>query len=162
MHSKKKLAGKVLHISPKKVRFAPGAFNEVVKAITRSDIRGLIAVDKITVAKTSSHSRGRARHLARQKQKGRRAGRGNKKGTKYSIVPRKEQWMMRVRVQRAFLQNLNQRDVLSHEAYRKLYNLIKGGYFRNKRHIKLYITEHQLIQRKDGGVALKAPSTKSI
>ena len=42
MKAKRKLAAKILKISPKKVSFAVEALDEIKKAITRSDIRGLI------------------------------------------------------------------------------------------------------------------------
>jgi len=148
MKHKKRLAGKILKISPHKVRFAPEALEDIQKAITRADLRGLIAVHKITTDQTNLHSRAGARKIKRQKQKGRQKGKGSHKGSKYSIVTKKEQWMSRIRVQRRFLQELRSKGLLSSQQYRSLYGMSKGGYFRNKRHIKLYLTEHQMIQPK--------------
>ena len=48
MKSKKRLAGDILNVSPSKIIFAVDALEEIKKAITRADIRGLIAVKKIT------------------------------------------------------------------------------------------------------------------
>ncbi len=150
MKQKKILAGKILKTSPGKIRIAPGAEGDVVKAITRSDMRGLIAVGKIYEVAHSEQSRGRARHIMEQKKKGRRSGRGTKKGKKYAIVPRKEQWMARIRVQRKFLAEIKEKGLVSKESYKNLYAKSKGGYFRNRRHIKLYITEHDLFLTPEG------------
>ncbi|HLC52507.1 MAG TPA: 50S ribosomal protein L19e [Candidatus Nanoarchaeia archaeon] len=147
MKSKKILAAKILKTSPYKVRFAAGALDDIRKAITRSDMRGLIAVKKVMKAATNEHSRGRARKIASQKRKGRRKGRGSKKGAKYSSVDRKTQWTNKIRIQRKFLSMLRDKGLLNTQNYRALYNKSKGGYFRNRRHIKLYLTEHKLIDQ---------------
>lgn len=148
MNSKKILAGKLLDISPGKVRFAADALEDLQKAITRADLRGLIAMGKITAAGKNYHSRARARAIRIQKRKGRQRGKGSHKGSQYSLVGRKEQWVTRIRVQREFLQELRQKGLLEKKNYRQLYLMSKGGYFRNKRHIKLYLTEHHLLRKK--------------
>ena len=151
MRNKKSLAARILKTSPKKIKFAVDALEEIKKAITKSDLRGLIAVKKITRRPSNEQSRVRARKLADQKKKGRRKGHGSRKGSKYSKVSRKEQWMAKVRVQRQFLKELREKKLLTPHNYRNLYAKSKGGYFRNKRHIKLYITEHHLIEKKQDG-----------
>ncbi len=149
MKNKKLLAGKILSISPYKVKFAIDALEDIKKAITRADLRGLIAIGKISKKGTNEQSRVRARKIAVQKRKGRRSGSGSKKGKKYSIVTRKEKWMAKVRVQRVFLKELREKQLIEVKDYRDLYRKSKGGYFRNKRHIKLYLSEHKLIQTKE-------------
>jgi len=124
------------------------ALEDVKKAITRSDMRGLIAVKKVTVANVNQHSRAGARKVAAQKKKGRQKGKGSKRGKKFSRVSRKEQWMARIRSQRVFLKDLREKQLLTVSDYRSLYRKCKGGYFRNKRHIKLYMTEHSMIKSK--------------
>lgn len=148
MNSKKILAGKILGVSPGKIRFADDALADIQKAITRSDMRGLIAVGKITTLGTNYHSRAGARDIRFQKKKGRQRGKGSHKGSKHSIVGRKEQWIARIRVQREFLSELREKGLLEKKNYRQLYLMSKGGYFRNKRHIKLYLTEHHMLQSK--------------
>lgn len=148
-NSRKKLAAKILNTSPQKVRFETEALGEIQKAITRSDIRGLIAVGKIYKTKANLQSHAHARKMAAQKRKGRRQNRGSKKGKKRSTVSRKQSWMTRIRLQRSFIKELKDKGLLTHQNHRRLYSLSKGGYFRNKRHIKLYITEHNLIPKKE-------------
>ena len=48
MNPKKILAGKLLKISPYKVVFDIEALDDIKKAITRSDMRGLIAIGKVS------------------------------------------------------------------------------------------------------------------
>ena len=148
MKSKKRLAAEILKTSPQKIKFEEAALAEITKAITRSDIRGLIAVGKISEHKYALRSRAGARHRKEQRRKGRQSGKGSKKGSQFSIVDRKTTWINRIRVQRDFLKELRDRKLLSSHNYHSLYNKSKGGYFRNKRHIKLYLTEHNLIERK--------------
>lgn len=147
MNSKKKLAAKILKTSPKKVKFAAEALEDIKKAITRSDLRGLIAVGKVKKETPNQQSRARARKVASQKRKGRQKGRGSKKGSKNSIITRKEKWISRIRVQRKFLKELKTKGLLSLKNHQLLYRKSKGGYFRNKRHIKLYLAENRLIEK---------------
>ncbi|MBI1968878.1 50S ribosomal protein L19e [Candidatus Woesearchaeota archaeon] len=147
MNTKKKLAAKILKTSSGKIRFREDALEDVKKAITRSDMRGLIAVGKIYRAASSEQSRGRARKIAVQKRKGRRKGRGSQRGAKYATVPRKQQWMAKIRVQRIFLKMLRDKGLLASGDYRQVYRKSKGGFFRNKRHLKLYLTEQQLFKK---------------
>jgi large subunit ribosomal protein L19e len=146
MKSKKILAAKILKTSPKKIKFVGDAMEDIKKAITRSDIRGLIFVKKIIKSTQNEHSRAGARKVATQKRKGRQKGRGSKKGKKHSIVSRKTKWMVKVRTQRKLLKELRDKGVLSRKNFSNLYAKTNGGYFRSKRHIKLYLTEHKLIE----------------
>lgn len=150
MKAKKILAAKILKTSKKKVKFAADALEDIKKAITRSDMRGFIAVKSISSSRSNQHSRAGARKIKVQKKKGRRKGKGSKKGAKYSVVSRKQSWVSRIRVQRDFLKMLREKELISKKDYRILYGKSKGGFFRNKRHIKLYLTEHHLIKLKEG------------
>jgi large subunit ribosomal protein L19e len=149
MKHKKRLAAKIMKTSPKKVKFAADALDDVKKAITRSDMRGLIAIKKITKSGKNLQSRASARKIAIQKRKGRQKGKGSKKGKKNSTLTKKDRWMSKVRVQREFLKELKEKNLVSVKNFRMLYRKSKGGYFRNKRHIKLYLTEHNLAENKE-------------
>lgn len=149
MNHKRKLAARILKTSPQKVKFPVASLEDIKKAITRSDLRGLIAVGKIIKSTPNEHSRARARKIAGQKRKGRRRGKGSHKGTKTSVVTGKEKWITRIRAQRSFLQELRGKNLLDSRQYQLLYSKCKGGYFRNKRHIKLYLTEHHLTEKKN-------------
>jgi large subunit ribosomal protein L19e len=146
MMNKKRLAAKILKVGVDKVKFAPDALEEISKALTRSDLRGLIAVGKIYVADKNWQSFAGARKNATQKRKGRRKNIGSRKGAKYSKIDRKTEWINRVRMQRGFITELKEKRKVSAQNFRILYQKIKGGYFRNKRHIKLYLKEYKLIE----------------
>ena len=59
-------------------------------------------------------------------------------------LPRKKRWINRIRVQREFLSHLKGKGAIDRKAYRDIYLKSKGGFFRSKRHIKVYIEEHGL------------------
>ena len=82
-----------------------------------------------------------------QKSKGRRKGYGSRKGTANARLDSKTVWINKIRLQRKFLKQLRDTKKISLETYKDLYRKSKGGFFRNKRHIKLYITEHKLIKQ---------------
>ena len=56
--------------------------------------------------------------------------------------------MNKIRSQRKHLTELRETEVVSGSDYRDLYRKAKGGFFRSKRHINLYIDEHNM-RRKD-------------
>lgn len=157
MKQKKELAGKILKVSPYAVRFEASSLGEISKAITRGDMRGYIAVGKIYVKRRPFRSRAGARHIRQQKAKGRRSGTGTHKGGKYAIIPRKAVWRQGIRVQRSFLQELRRKGLLSRPDYRMLYARCKGGFFRNRRHIKLYLTEHHLLKPRESAITTGMP-----
>ena len=52
--------------------------------------------------------------------------------------------MVRIRGQRALLNELSEKNLISRKTYRDLRQRAKGGFFRSVRHIKLYLTENSL------------------
>ena len=58
MNPKKILAGKLLKISPYKVVFDIEALDDIKKAITRSDMRGLIAIGKVSSKNVNQKGQG--------------------------------------------------------------------------------------------------------
>ena len=59
----------------------------------------------------------------------------------------KTSWMIRVRNQRRMLQSLKTSNILNKHDFRELYQKVKGGYFRSRRHLTLYLTEHGLLKQ---------------
>ena len=64
--------------------------------------------------------------------------------------------MSRVRLQRMFLKDLKDKKMINKNTFRDLYKKSKGGFFRSKRHIKIYLDEHDLIKKK-GTKKVKEP-----
>jgi large subunit ribosomal protein L19e len=144
----KRLAADVLKTSPKKVRLDTAQLENLKEAITKADIRSMVSSGAITKKKESGHSRGRARKNLEQKRKGRKSGLGSRKGKHTARAPSKQEWMHKIRAQREFLKVLREKGYLNTTHYRMLYSKCQGGYFRNVRHIKLYIAENQIATPK--------------
>jgi large subunit ribosomal protein L19e len=131
----------------KRIHFIPDRLPDIKEAITKEDIRSLISEGLIFKEQKKGVSRFQARHKAAQRRKGLQRGPGKRKGKKTAIVPKKQAWMAKVRVQRAFLAELKSKKLVDAIAYKNLYRKSKGGFFRNKRHIKVYIQEHNLVNK---------------
>lgn len=146
LKTQKKLASRILNVGGKRIVFDKDKLSEIKEAITKKDIRRLIGKGLIKTKKEKGVSRFRARKAIVQKRKGRRKGPGAKRGTGYARLPRKKRWILAVRVQRNFIKKLRDKGMIKRADYRMLYNMVKGGVFRSKRHIKLYLEEHKLVQ----------------
>lgn len=149
LNNQKKIAGRVLNVSPKRVKIDPSRAEDLKEAITKTDIRGLIGDGAITKQQKTGVSRARANKILRQKAKGQQKGPGSKKGKKTTHVPKKEAWMKKIRAQRTFLKELKDKQIINTKIHADLYGKAKGGFFRSKNHIKLYIEEHRLVSKKE-------------
>ncbi len=136
--TQKRLAGEILKAGVSRVIFRKDKLKEISEAITREDIRSLIKKGYIKVKPKQGVSRARAKKIHEQRKKGRRRGPGHRKGGKYSRYPKKRRWINKIRIQRRFLKLLKEKNIIDTKQYRKLYRLAKGGFFRSKRHLKLY------------------------
>lgn len=137
----KKLAAQVLKVGVKRVYIDPAQREKVMEAMTKDDVRGLIADRIIKKRPAQSQSRARARVLAEKKKKGRRAGHGKRKGTKKSRVEKKKTWIKKVRAQRRTLKEIRTEDpeAVATVGYSNVYRKIKGNYFKGKNYVKEYI-----------------------
>jgi len=147
LNVQRRLASQVLKISPKRISFDPVRLADIKEAITNADIRGLINQGAIRGIQSKGVSRARTRQLKTQKRKGLRKGPGSRKGGLNARHPRKQAWMVRIRIQRDFLQQLKEKKHVNTPTFRDLYGKAKGGFFRSKRHIKLYLEEHGLVKK---------------
>jgi len=139
--NQKIMASKILKSGVDKVWVDPEQSEEVSKAITKADVRRLIKKGYIKKKKVNGQSRGRARKIMIQKKKGKRRGIGSRKGKKLSKTTKKKEWIKIVRPLRKMLKELRESGSLTPGEYRKLYLMVKGGRFRNKSHLNLYIKE---------------------
>lgn len=140
----KKLAAKILKCSAKKIRIDPSRMEDIKESITRKDIRSLINDKAIQKKKSAESSRAGARKIKKQKRKGKRKGPGSRKGSPYSRLSKKDRWAVTIRAQRKLLKELRDTEKISKKAYNGLYMKSKGGFFRSRRHIMIYIEEHKL------------------
>lgn len=150
LHSQKRIAADALGIGKKRVKFDPERLSEIKEAITKADIRSLIKDGAIKKLNKKGVSRGRARKIKLQKRKGRRRNVGSLKGSRGARLSAKQEWINKVRSQRGFLMLLKKKGVLSSNNYRLLRKKIKGGFFRSRRHIKLFVEEYNLAKKNEG------------
>lgn len=143
----KKLAGQLLKCSANRIWIDPEELSEVSEAITKEDIIGLIKQGIIKKKHPQSQSRVRARVRAVQRRKGRQKGAGHRKGKSTARLPKKNAWMNKIRPQRTLLKGLRDQKKIDTKTYRSLIMKAKGGFFRSRRHIKLYITERDLLNK---------------
>ncbi len=136
----KDLSARVMNVGKDKIKIVDEA--KVVQAMTREDIRGLIKQGAIVKKKKNLLSKGRDRKIANQKKKGLRKGKGSRKGTVKAKVGGKTEWLKKVRSLRKKLRE--EKPKLEDKSYRRLYRMVKGGYFRSKAHLSLYIKEKGL------------------
>jgi large subunit ribosomal protein L19e len=144
----KKLAAKITKRSVKKIKLDLTRLDDIKEAITREDVKALLKDRAIFVEQDKGVSRARAKKQKKQKAKGRRRGHGSRKGKFGARLPRKKDWMNKIRLQRKFLKDLKEKKKITQEVYKELYMKSKGGFFRSLRHIKLYLTEHKLVKQK--------------
>ena len=146
LQTQKRIAADILKVGGTRVYFDPARSKEIEEAITRGDIKKLIADLAIQAKPKKGNSRFRIRKNKKQKQKGRQSGKGSRKGKANARRNLRLGWIRGIRVQRAFIRKLKDRKLITTETYRDLYSKSKGGMFRSKRHIKLYLEEHKLVQ----------------
>jgi len=144
LKTQKRLAGRILKASPKRVRFDPERIHDIKAAITKRDLSTMINEGAISAVQKQGVSRVRARKHASQRAKGLRKGPGSREGKMTARNPSKLAWMARVRAQRNFLMELREKKIITLETYRSLYTKSKGGFFRSTRHIKIYLNEQGL------------------
>lgn len=146
MKLQKKLAGKIAKRSPNKVKLDPKRIDEINEAITRADIKSLIKDSAININQKKGVSRVRARIKSSQKVRGRQKGHGSRKGTANARLSKKRIWIDKIKLQRLFLKQLKLKKKITPQLYKELYKKSKGGFFRSKRHIMLYLKEHKLLK----------------
>ena len=145
--SQRRLAAQLLKCGVHRVWFDPSRLQEVKEAITKNDLRRLINDLAIQKRPEQGISRGRARHHEQQKSKGRRQGAGTREGSKFARLPAKRRWIAKIRTQRSFLKELKTKKIIDPTTFRLLYKKAKGGFFRSRRHIKLYLEEHTAMKK---------------
>ena len=136
----KRLAARILKVGTSKVWLDPSQKKDIETAITSMDVRKLIQKGyikklppKVKFVKTPQKRKRKA---------------GSKKGSKHSIVSSKRKWIQTVRPLRTMLKEMRKENQIESKDYKKIYKLIKGGMFRNRSHLKLYMEQHGIVKKK--------------
>lgn len=146
--NQKRIAATLLKVGIRRVLFDKEKLKEIKEAITKEDIRNLIKEKVITKKPEIGISSFRSKKNKLQKSKGRRKGKGSREGRRKARLPRKKAWMLKIRTQRKLLKLLKEKKLITPQIYKLLYRRSKGNFFRSRRHIKLYIDDHNLIAKK--------------
>jgi large subunit ribosomal protein L19e len=132
----KKLAAKILKCGENRIWIDP-TNTKVKQAITRRDIRRFIKegfIKKLPEKKAVKHEEKSQQKI------------GSRKGSKGARRGKKTKWLKTVRPQRKLLKELKDKEQLKPHAYREVYKLIKGNFFRNKSHLMTYLKEKDLVK----------------
>ena len=140
----KKLAAEVMKVGQSKIWISPDKEKQkdVQAAITRADIsraikKGLIKA-RLGKIPMPSAAGGRTK---------RRRNAGRMKGSKYARLPKKKRWIATVRPLRKMLKEYRTAGDIGSATYRKLYMLIKGGQFRSRSHMRIYMEQHGMLKK---------------
>ena len=146
LNVQRRLTADILRCPKKRIRFDPERLEEIKEAITKADLRSLINDRAIYAIKKRGISQSRTRKKKEQKRKGRQKGAGSRKGKRTARLSRKREWINRVRSQKKLIKKLREQKKIDSSVYQSLYMKIKGGFFRSRRHIKLYMEEQGIIK----------------
>ncbi|MAG52937.1 MAG: 50S ribosomal protein L19e [Nanoarchaeota archaeon] len=149
LKTQKRIAADIMKVGSNRVKFDEERLDDIKEAITKTDMRSLVKEGAVSKKPYLSQSKVRARKIKEQKKKGNRKGPGTKKGTKNARLRPKRIWVNKIRVLRKFLKELKVKNMIESKNYRNLILKSKGGFFRSKRHLKLYINEHKLLKGGD-------------
>lgn len=150
----KKLASEILKCGETRIWLDGSRLEDIKEAITKTDVRSLINEGVIKAKPMSGVSHVRARKIIVQKRKGRKRGPGSVKGKKTARLPKKLSWMRSIRIQRVLLRDLRDKGLISRSVYQKIYKRAKSGFFRSRRHLKMYLDDNNLFSR---GPSKKVP-----
>ena len=139
LKNQRRMASLVLDCGLDRVWLDPTKAAEISEAITREDIRGLIAEGVIKAKKVKGVSRGRARLVAEKRKYGHRKGPGSRKGKKGARTDSKGLWMKKIRALRRKLKEMRADDSIDKKTYCRFYRKAKGGEFRNVAHLEAHL-----------------------
>jgi len=143
--NQRRLAANLLKCGGHRVWINENRLEDVAGAVTRSDIRRLIASGAIQKKQKKGISGGRALYRKLQKRKGRRMGPGTRKGGPHVKFPKKRRWIKIIRPIRAHLVELKKAKAITVKNYRLLYRQAKGGMFKNKAHVDAQLRARNLL-----------------
>ena len=149
VNSVRKIAAEMMNCGQSRIRIE--LTKEVEEALTRDDVRTLIRAGLVWKVQKKGTSKFRTKVAFRQKKKGRRTRAGSRHGT-YNARSghKKRRWIKSIRALRRLLKELRDNGQIEHKTYTEFYPRIKGGEFRNRKHILTYLDDHDLLkQRKE-------------
>ena len=139
MNLQKKLAAQILKVGESRIWLDPSKQKDIEAAITKADVRKLIQKGYIKVLPEKIRK-------PRERRK-KRKGPGSRKGARGAVLPSKRKWISTVRPLREMLKELRDSGKIDRPTYRRLYKLVKGGMFKSRSHLKIYLEQHDLLKK---------------
>lgn len=134
--SQRRIAAEILKVGETKIWIDPDHKEEIKNSITRSDVKKMIS---------HGYIKKRPDKIKRKKGKKKKQGIGKRKGKAGARTPKKRAWINKIRPIRLMLKDLRGTKKIDEKSYRKLYLLAKGGVFRSKTHLKLYLKQKGIL-----------------
>jgi large subunit ribosomal protein L19e len=134
--SQKRIVSSILKCGVNRVWFDPARLPDIENAISREDLRGLVADGAIKARQKKGISRGRARAKIAKRAYGHCKGPGRRKGAAGARSPSKRSWIQKIRAIRQALVALRNAGTIDPHMYRILYRKAAGGQFRSVAHMK--------------------------
>nr|WP_173391281.1 50S ribosomal protein L19e [Thermococcus paralvinellae] len=147
MRMQRRIAAEILKCGENRIWIDPERIEDVKSAITREDIKRLIKEGVIKKKPIKGQSTYRAKIRHEQRKKGRHRGPGSRKGKKTARMGKKERWIMTIRALRKELRKLKAEKKIDVHTYRRLYIRAKGGQFKNKHQLYLFLEERGILKR---------------
>ena len=147
MRMQRRIAAEILKCGENRSWIDPERIEDVKSAITREDIKRLIKEGVIKKKPVKGQSTYRAKIRHEQRKKGRHRGPGSRKGKKTARMGKKERWIMTIRALRKELRKLKVEKKIDVHTYRRLYIRAKGGQFKNKHQLYLFLEEKGILKR---------------
>lgn len=135
----KRIAAELVGRGINAVRIKPTAMEDAKKAITRDDVRKLIADGNIFTVKAKHNISANAKELKRKRQEGRKRGTGRRRGTRKAR--KGMSWEKKIRSQRTFLKELRAMGKINSKDFKRFYMMAKGNIFANKASMLLHIRD---------------------
>ncbi len=146
LKNQRRIASQLLKCGENRVWIDPNRAEDVSDAITRADVRTLIASGAVSSRQKKGVSRGRAEFQLAQRRKGRQRGQGSRRGRKGARKPSKERWMQTIRPIRKKLKELRESGKIDTATYRKYYLKAKGGVFKSRPHLEAHLKTEGILK----------------
>ena len=140
LKAKKRLASRVTGVGVHRIKFSEDHLTDIGEAITRSNIRGLVAGGRIMIKPFTGTSKGRA-HAKKAQRNKRGRTQGSKQGRKGARVGKKTLYVAKVRSLRRLLKIAKDRKDLTNPEFWTLYKKVGGNTVRNKAHLRILMEE---------------------
>ncbi len=134
----RRIAAELLGRGESKVRIKTDRVDDAKKAITREDVRSLIASGGIYALKEKHNMSLYSKALRKKRNKGRGRGPGRRKGS--AKARQAVGYGKRIRGQRRVLAALKKEKAIDNTAFKRYYRLVKGGNFQTKASLLSHLT----------------------